>query len=94
MTTGAPLRWLSNRPLTKCRLPGPAEPAQTVSFVGQEGVGAGGETGDLLVADVDPLHVLAADRVGHVVQGVADDAVATPGARFDQGVDDDVADEF
>ena len=29
-TTGARLRWLSNRPLMKCRLPGPQLPAQAV----------------------------------------------------------------
>ena len=30
-STGTPLRWQSNRPLIRCRLPGPQLPAQTAS---------------------------------------------------------------
>ena len=43
---------------------------------GDMGVGAGGEGGDLLVADMQPLDAArAAKRVGEPVQAVADDAL-------------------
>ena len=45
----------SNRPLIRCRLPGPQLPAQTASSPVSCGFGAGGEGRGLLVPDVDPV---------------------------------------
>ena len=54
-STGTPLRWQSNRPLIRCRLPGPQLPAQTAKLAGQVRFGAGGEGRGLLVPHVDPI---------------------------------------
>ena len=62
-STGTRLRWQSNRPLIRCRLPGPQLPAQTASSTGQMRLGAGGERGGLLVAHVDPVDVARAGAV-------------------------------
>ena len=87
-TTGTRERWQSNRPLIRCRLPGPQLPAQTARLAGDMRVGAGREGRDLLVADVQPLDAaMAPQRVGKTVQAVADDAVdplhAGGGERLD-----------
>ena len=76
-STGTRLRWASKRPLIRCRLPGPQLPAQTASSPVRCGLGAGGERGGLLVADVDPgdLAALPAQRVGEAVERVARQAV-------------------
>ena len=51
-------------------------------------VGAGGEGGDFLVADVQPVDpAMAAERVGEAVEAVADDAVDPSHAGRGEGLD-------
>ena len=46
---------------------------------GEMGLGPGGEGGDLLMADVEPVQpAMAPQRVGEAVQAVADNAVDPP----------------
>jgi hypothetical protein len=53
------------------------------------GLGAGGERGDLLVPDMDPLDLsLTADGIGQTVQTVADDAVNALDARGNKRIDE------
>ena len=60
---------------------------------GQLGLGAGGERAGLLVPYADPLQaVVAADRVGDRVQGVADDAPDRSDAEVGKRVDDRLGD--
>ena len=69
-----------------------ARPAR--SRAGRQGpayqrVGAGGERAGFLVAHVHPLDAAAMDRIGDVVEGIADDAVAMAHAGSLQGFHDD-----
>ena len=87
------------------RFPGVVEPVEQVQRArsdgahadseraGQLGLGAGGERARLLVTHADPLHaLLAADRVGHRVQGVADHAPDVPDAQVGERGDDRLGD--
>jgi hypothetical protein len=59
---------------------------------GHVGLGPGGQRAGLLVAHVHPFDVAAPDRIGDVVEGVADHPVASLDARRLQHVDNDVRD--
>ncbi len=66
---------------------------QTAEPAGQLGLRAGGERAGLLVAHADPLDpVLAADRVGDRVEGVADHAPDGGDAVFGEGLDQQLCD--
>ena len=54
-STGVRLRCASNRPLMRCRLPGPQDPAQTASSPVICASPDGREGRDLLVAHMDPF---------------------------------------
>ena len=92
-STGTRLRWASNRPLIRCRFPGPQLAAHTASCAGDRGLAGGRERGRLLVADVLPGDVtVAAQRVGEAVQRVARQPVDPADAGGLQGGDHDVGD--
>ena len=59
-------------------------------FPGQHGVGTGGEAARLLVPDVHPADAAAPDRLRHVVERVAGDAVAAADPRLLEGLDHDI----
>ena len=91
-STGTRLRWQSNRPLIRCRLPGPQLPAQTASCR-EVRLGAGGEGGRLLVPHVDPVDLLLpAQRIGEAVQRSPDHAIDAPHAGDAQGFGHQVGD--
>ena len=59
---------------------------------GHVGFATGGETADLLVADMHPFEIAAPDRVGKMIDGVANHAIAALGARLGKRFDNDFSD--
>ena len=53
-------------------------------------IGTGGKGGNFFVAHVHPFDIAAMHRIGHVVQGIAHDAVTAADTRLLEGVDDDL----
>ena len=90
--TGAPLRWQSYSPLSRCRLPGPGRAEHRRRPARDLRVRAGGEGARLLVADVHELDVglVPTQRVDDRVGRVADDAVDLPDPGLDHLVDQDL----
>ena len=92
-STGTRLRFASNRPLIRCRLPGPQLAAQTASSAGHRRLAGRGERSRLLVPYVHPPDpAVAAHRVGEAVQRVPRQPIDAAYARRLERRNDDVGD--
>ena len=90
--TGTWERYASNRPLMRCRFPGPA--CADSQLAGQSCLGSSGEGRSLLMTNVDPVDT-ALDRtagpancINDGVQGVTDDAVDPSHPRIEELLDE------